>query len=67
MVVENKSIEQLMAAQTNSTNQLITFMGERITEPVTVDGTQISVNEQKRQLSQIANKSTLVSDGDYFV
>ena len=65
MVVEGRSVAQLlrqyMSAQSSTTNQLVTFIGERITDQITVDGTPISVAEQKRQLSQIANKSALVS------
>ena len=65
MVVEGRSVDQVlrqyMSAQSSTTNQLISFIGERITDQITVDGTPISVAEQKRQLSQIANKSALVS------
>ena len=65
MVVEGRSVDQLlrqyMTAQSSTTNQLVTFIGERIIDQITVDGTPISVAEQKRQLSQIANKSALVS------
>ena len=65
MVVEGRSVDQVlrqyMSAQSNTTNQLISFIGERITDQITLDGTPISVAEQKRQLSQIANKSALVS------
>ena len=65
MVVEGRSVDQVlrqyMSAQSSTTNQLISFIGERITDQITVDGNPISVAEQKRQLSQIANKSALVS------
>ena len=65
IVVEDKSIHQLMrqymSAQSDTSSRLIDFIGQRITTEVEIDGHRLSVVEQQRELSEIANKSTLLS------
>ena len=65
IVVEDKSIHQLMrqymSAQSDTSSRLIDFIGQRITNEVEIDGRKLSVVDQQRELSEIANKSTLLS------
>ena len=64
-VVEDKSIHQLMrqymAAQSDTNARLMTFIGQRITDDVEINGQRITVQAQQRELSEMANRSTLLS------
>jgi hypothetical protein len=65
LVLANQSsvprlLQQYMSCQAATNDQLIAFMGDRLAE-VDLDGTVQSVATQQDQLSQIANKSNLLT------
>ena len=62
-VVEDKSIHQLMrqymSAQSDTNARLMTFIGQRITDDVEINGQRMTVQAQQRELSDMANRSIL--------
>ena len=64
-VVEDKSIHQLMrqymSAQSDTNTRLMTFIGQRITNNIEINGQRLTVQAQQNELSDIANRSTLLS------
>ena len=65
-VVDSRSsipslMQSYMACQAQTNEELIRFMGQRISEPLTVDGVQQSVGDQHAALSRIGNKQNLLT------
>ena len=66
LVIEEQSsipslMQKYMTCQAETNAQLISFMGERITTPITINGDEISVLQQQHQLSTMASKSNLLT------
>ena len=66
LVIEEQSsipslMQKYMTCQAETNAQLISFMGERITTPITINGDEISILQQQHQLSTMASKSNLLT------
>lgn len=65
-VVDSRSsipslMQSYMACQAQTNEELIRFMGQRISQPLQVDGVEQSVGDQHAALSTIANKQNLLT------